>query len=261
MTRQSWTWPLRLFSAVAPLAALLMLAPVLAVIVHGLAPSGDEPYFAAWHRIWSNERFVSAAAHTVAYSIIVAALALVVTVPATIAGQLYSTNWSHALDACSAITYALPASGIALALLTLYVGNTDHPMDRSVLFVGALVALHYPVVHRSLSASLRAMNLSDLVAASRLLGCSDYRLVRRVLLPSAIRPLASCGGLIVLAVSSELAMASLILGPRETSLQPILNAMRAASGRETAMGMTLLLGITGLAIGVSHLLGRRIRRA
>lgn len=239
--------------AVLVVAAALLLLPMLALLAYALWPaaasadsaglgSSMSTWAPGWGALMKDERLARAAAMTIVYALAVGLISVAFTAAATLGSYLYAPSLGQLLDALCALPFALPASGLAVALLGLYVGGLEQPVNRSVLYVGALVALNFPVTFRAVQATLRTLGVQDLLAASRVLGASDLQLLRRVILPMLWPTLALCMLLVMLAVAAELAIASLVLSPLDTTLQPIFNAMRAASGRETALAISLTFG-------------------
>ncbi len=251
---------------IVTIAMITMLLPILAVVLNAFAtewsdtilPSG---YTLQWfERVFGDPAFRASISRSMIVTLGALALSAAVTIPAVLVGHLYWSRFDRWLERFVVIQYALPAVVLVVGYFRLYSGS-PLPLNGTpyILFL-AYVPAFFPLFYVSMKNGLRALPSADLLAAGRLLGASDFTIIRRVILPS-ILPGILIGLVLNFALGlSEFVFANMLVGGHFETLQIYMFKQRAASGRITsvvvaAYFIVMLVGTAGALL----IIGRRGR--
>ena len=261
-------WPTFSWSRLA-LALVLVLAvlPPVAVLLYALSGRWDRsllPQDATW--AWMAEivhapRVQAAVAQTLALSLASALLTLLVGGSATIVARLVSPRVSALVDTLALLPFAIPPVVIAIGALELFVGRWGAWLDLRVVYVVVASPLLFPLLHKTLGAAMRQLDVAPLMEAAHTLGASDGYLLRRVLLPLLAPTLVACLLLLWVAAAMEFAIANLLLGGTIEMLQPLMNGMRGVNGHLSAALVVLSFAVVAaLGMMVEGLMAWNTRR-
>jgi ABC-type spermidine/putrescine transport system permease subunit II len=263
MTRVGFSWS-RLALALVVLLAVL---PALAVLLYacsarwdrGLLPEGAT---LAWMReVVRTPRVQAAVLQTLALSLASALLTLGVGGTATIVARLVSPRVTALLDTLSLLPYAIPPVVIAIGALELFVGRWGAWLDLRVVYVVVAAPLLFPLLHKTLGAAMRQLDVAPLMEAAHTLGASDGFVLRRVLLPLLAPALVACLLLCWVTAAMEFAIANLLLGGSIEMLQPLMNGMRNVNGHlSAALVVSSFAVITAMGLMVEGLMAWNTRR-
>jgi putative spermidine/putrescine transport system permease protein len=257
MKHSIFSWSRLALALVVLLAAL----PPAAVLLYAFSTRWDRsllPEGTTW--MWMSEvvrtpRVRSAVSQTLALSFASAALTLLAGGTATIAARLRSPRVTALLDALSLLPYAIPPVVIAIGALELFVGRWGDRLDLRVVYVVVASPLLFPLLHKTLGAAMRQLDVAPLVEAAHTLGATDGYLLRRVLLPLLTPALVACLLLCWVTAAMEFAIANLLLGGSIEMLQPLMNGMRGVNGHQSAALVVLSFAVvTAMAIMVEGLM-------
>lgn len=154
-------------------------------------------------------------------------------------------RWTRPLGSAAVLTFALPGSALAVAVLLAYGARLR---DTLALILVAYLAKFWAVGHRSLAAGLDAIP-PDLLRAARGSGARPAVAARTVMLP-LLRPAIAAGGLLVFVLGlHELTMSALLYGPgAETLAVVILNLNQLGDVLATS---ALAVVLTGLVLAMA----------
>ena len=249
------------------LVLLLALLPPLAVTLYAFSVRWDRsvlPEGTTW--AWLAEvvrtpRVQSAVLQTLALSLASATLTLLVGGTATIVARLASPRVTALLDTLSLLPYAIPPVVIAIGALELFVGRWGAWLDLRSVYVAVASPLLFPLLHKTLSAAMRQLDVAPLMEAAHTLGATDGFLLRRVLLPLLAPALIACLLLCWVTAAMEFAIANLLLGGNVEMLQPLLNGMRSVNGHlSAALVVVSFAVITAMGMMVEGLMAWNTRR-
>jgi len=245
MMRRTWSWSRLALAGVVVLAVL----PPLAVLLFAFSTRWDRgllPEQATW--AWMAElvrapRVQIAVVQTLALSFASAVLTLLVGATATIVARLVSPRVTAVLDALSLLPYAIPPVVIAIGALELFVGRWGGWLGLRVVYVVVVAPLLFPLLHKTLGAAMRQLDVVPLMEAAHTLGASDGFLLRRVLLPLLAPALVASLLLCWVTAAMEFAIANLLLGGSIEMLQPLMNGMRIVNGHLSAALVVLSFAV------------------
>jgi ABC-type spermidine/putrescine transport system permease subunit II len=147
------------------------------------------------------------------------------------------------LDALSLLPYAIPPVVIAIGALELFVGRWGGWLDLRVVYVLVASPLLFPLLHKTLAAAMRQLDVAPLMEAAHTLGASDSYVLRRVLLPLLAPALVAGLLLCWVTAAMEFAIANLLLGGSIEMLQPLMNGMRNVNGHLSAALVALSFAV------------------
>lgn len=185
-----------------------------------------------------------------ASAVIVPALgAMLVSLRRRLAGRVVAS--------ASLLTFAVPGSALAIAVLLAYGGWLR---DTLALILVAYVAKLWALGHRTLAGAVDGVP-DDLVRAARASGSGPATAVRTVWLP-LLRPSAAAAALVVfLFAFHEITMSALLYGPgTQTLAVVILNLHQLGDVRATSALAVVLLAAVLLVVAPLLLVTRRARR-
>jgi ABC-type spermidine/putrescine transport system permease subunit II len=249
------------------LVVLLAVLPPVAVLLYAFSTRWDRsllPEDATWAwlaAVVRTPRVQAAVVQTLALSLASATLTLLVGGSATIVARLVSARATALLDALSLLPYAIPPVVIAIGALELFVGRWGAWLDLRVVYVVVAAPLLFPLLHKTLSAAMRQLDVAPLMEAAHTLGATDGFLLRRVLLPLLAPALVACLLLCWVTAAMEFAIANLLLGGSIEMLQPLMNGMRGVNGHLSAALVVLSFAvITAMGMTVEGLMAWNTRR-
>ncbi len=233
------------------LAAVLALAllPPLAVLLYAFSTRWDRgllPEGATWAWMAGTvraPRVQAAIVQTLALSLASALLTLLVGGAATIVARLVSPRVTALLDALSLLPYAIPPVVVAIGALELFVGRWGGWLDLRLVYVLVVSPLLFPLLHKTLAAAMRQLDVAPLMEAAHTLGASDGYVLRRVLLPLLAPALVAGLLLCWVTAAMEFAIANLLLGGSIEMLQPLMNGMRNVNGHSSAALVALSFAV------------------
>ncbi|MDE2146350.1 MAG: ABC transporter permease subunit [Burkholderiales bacterium] len=252
--------------ALAGLAAAVVGLPPLAVLLYALCQRWDRSLWPEGATLdWfaslaADPRVAAATARTLGVALASASLATLLGGAATLAARLYSPRLLGWLDLLAQLPYAIPPVVVAIAALEIFVGRWGGVIDTRLLYVGLLVPLSFPLVHRTLGAALNRIDVTPLLEAGRTLGAADGHTLRRVLLPLLGPALAAAFLLALSAAALEFAIANLLLGGGTELLQPLMNSLRVSSGHRAAALIVLSFVLVGAVTALVQWLSAPPRR-
>jgi ABC-type spermidine/putrescine transport system permease subunit II len=165
------------------------------------------------------------------------------------------------LDTLSLLPYAIPPVVIAIGALELFVGRWGGWLDLRVVYVVVVSPLLFPLLHKTLGAAMRQLDVAPLMEAAHTLGATDGFLLRRVLLPLLAPALVACLLLCWVTAAMEFAIANLLLGGSIEMLQPLMNGMRGVNGHLSAALVVLSFAVvTAMGMMVEGLMAWNTRR-
>jgi len=233
-SRRDWFW--------IGLLGVLQLLPIVAIFLNSIAvdwagtilPDG----YTLEHlsKITNDPRFVQ----SILNSLIVGFGSLLVTpfivVPAILVAHCYFPSLDRTIAGLVILPYAVPTIVLALGLLRLYSGNYGIVLNGSpwVLIFGYM-PLVAPLYYVPIKNNLRALRVTELFEAGRLLGASDALILWRVVLPAIRQGLII--GLVMnftLAIS-DFVYANLLVGGHFPTLQIFMGVINGGSGRKMSV--------------------------
>lgn len=245
----------------------MMLLPLLATLAYGFSERWDrslwpEGLSLRWLQALLQEpRVAEALWRTLGLSLLCASLALACGTAATLAAALASPALGRLLALMDLLPYAIPAVVVAVGALDVFIGRWGGWMPLWLAYVLCATPLLLPVVHKTVTAGWLQIEARPLLEASRTLGASDVRLLRRVLLPLLAPQLLAAWLLAWVMAAMEFAIANLLLGSRMELLQPLMNSLRSASGHQAAALISLtFLSVAAIAALVQGLMSWSTRR-
>ncbi len=187
-------------------------------------------------QIFTDPRFDDALVNSLVIATGAMLVSALVTVPAVIAGHCYLPSLDRWLGALVIIPYAVPGIVLALGLLRIYSGQYGIQLNGTpfVLIFG-YVPLGASFYYVPIKNNLRAIAVSEIIEAGRLVGAGDLTIMGCVILPSVTRGIVV--GLVMnftLAIS-EFVYANLLVGGHYPTLQVFMNVLREGSGRLTSV--------------------------
>lgn len=245
MTGRAFSWS-RLALAIVVVLALL---PALAVLAYAFSARWDRSLLPEGATLaWLAEtvrtpRVQAAVGQTLALSLASALLTLLVGGTATIVARLVSPRVTAFLDTLSLLPYAIPPVVIGIGALELFVGRWGGWLDLRAVYVAVAAPLLFPLLHRTLGAAMRQLDVAPLMEAAHTLGASDGYLLRRVLLPLLAPALVAGLLLCWVTAAMEFAIANLLLGGSVEMLQPLMNGMRTVNGHLSAALVVLSFAV------------------
>jgi putative spermidine/putrescine transport system permease protein len=238
----------------------LLLAPVAIVVLISFSadsfitfpPSG---FSLRWYeRLVGNEQLMRGLRLSAIVAPIVAALSLVIGVPAAFALARDKVPFAGALKVLFLAPLLLPTLVIGLALLMFL-----QPL-RLTATLGGLVCGHLvvtvPFVIRMMVTTLSTLP-DEVEAAAASLGASPWRVFRRVTLPLALPGIAASGFLALLLSFDETVISLFLSGPRASTLP--VEMVRYVENRTdpmvAALSVLLIAGTLGVILVVERLVG------
>jgi putative spermidine/putrescine transport system permease protein len=253
---------------VVTIVALVQILPVIAVALNAVAtdwagsilPTG---YTWRWvEQLLQDPRFTVAIWHSLVVSFGALVIATCVSVPAVLAAHCYLPRLDRWLAALVIIPYAVPGIVLAVGLLRLYAGNygvvlTGTPWILLLGYVPLGVAFFYVPMKNN----LRALPVSEFLEAGRILGASDFAVLRRVVLP-CVMPGFIVGVVMNFSLAvSEFVYANLLVGGSYPTLQILMNVLSSGSGHLLSVLITAYFLIVAIATSVLLTVSSRQDRA
>ena len=239
------------------LVVFLQLLPILAVALNGIAtewagtvlPVGYTHTYIV--QMWVDPRFLQALHN----SLIIAAGSIIITplvcVPAILVAHCYFPVLDRWMAGLVILPYAVPGIVLALGLLRVYSGNYGLVLNGTpwVLIFG-YIPLAASLYYVPIKNNLRALQLGEIFEAGRLVGASDYAILRRIILPCITQ------GLIVGLVMnftlsiSDFVYANLLVGGHFPTLQIFMGTLNGGSGRLISVLITAYFLVVFVATSI-----------
>jgi putative spermidine/putrescine transport system permease protein len=237
--------PNRLGRAIVWLVIVLQVLPVVAVALNAVAvewagtvlPQGFTPRWFA--EMFADPRFREAVLNSLTLAGLSLVASAIIVVPAVIAAHCYLPTLDKVLAALVILPYAVPGIVLALGLLRLYSGNYGIVLTGTPwVLVFGYIPLGASFYYIPIKNNLRALPVTDLFEAGRLVGATDLTIIRRIILPS-ILPGIFVGLVMNFAlVVSEFVYANLLVGGLFPTMQILMNVLRGGSGHMTSALVT-----------------------
>ena len=237
-TSHDWFW--------IGLVIFLQLLPIVAVFLNsvasGLGRNNSSRRIYLDH-IRQHHSPIRAFNQSIVNSLIVATGSLVITplicVPAILVAHCYFPMLDRWMAGLVILPYAVPGIVLALGLLRLYSGNYGIVLTGTpwVLIFGYM-PLAAPLYYVPIKSNLRALRMSEIFEAGRLLGASDLAIMWRIVLPCVKQGLII--GLVMnftLAIS-DFVYANLLVGGHFPTLQIFMGVLNGGSGRKLSVLIT-----------------------
>ncbi|MDX1659980.1 MAG: ABC transporter permease subunit [Nitriliruptorales bacterium] len=253
--RRSW-WPtLAVGVGLLLVVGIPLLSLGLVAVTRGV---GLPPVPANWTLANFEESLSSSAVTALRNSVVLAVVAAtVVMLLGALLVALRRRRGGRLLGVGTILTFALPGSTLAVAVLLAY-GSLLR--DTLALILIAYLAKFWALGHRTLVGSVDAVP-ADLVRAARASGAGALTAVRTILAPLVAPALVAGWLLVALTAFHELTMSSLLYGPGTATLAVvILNAQQLGDVTVTAALAVMLTGIV-IVVGAPLLLIPGVRRA
>lgn len=241
---------------------LLQALPVVAVALNGIAadwagsilPSG---YTSRWiEEIVADPRFVGAIENSLFISLATLVVSAVVAIPAVLVAHCYLPSLDRWLSALVVLPYAVPGIVLAVGLLRLYAGNYGVVLTGTPwILVFGYVPLGASFYYVPMKNNLRGLAVTDLLEAGRIIGASDFTIIRKVIVPS-IMPALVVGFIMNFALAiSEFVYANLLVGGFYPTIQILMNVLSSGSGHLLSVLITayfiIVWASTSLLIAVT----------
>jgi iron(III) transport system permease protein len=165
--------------------------------------------------------------------------------------------WRRRLATLVTVTFALPGSVLAVAVLLAYGASLR---DTLAIILVAYLAKLWALGHRPVAAAVEGIP-SDLLRAARVHGATPLGAARTVLLPILAPALAAAALLVFVFAVHEVTISILLYGPTSATLAvSILNLQQLGDPTLTsALAVLLTVVVSGLAGGLVLLVrGRRL---
>lgn len=246
---KDWIW--------VGLLGCLQLLPIVAIFLNSVAvdwagtilPDG----YTLTHvqNILKDPRFLQ----SIQNSLIVGFGSLLVTpfivVPAILVAHCYFPTLDKYLAALVILPYAVPGIVLALGLLRIYSGNYGIVLNGSPwILIFGYMPLAAPLYYVPIKNNLRALRVTELFEAGRLLGASDALILWRVVLPCVKQGLII--GLVMnftLAIS-DFVYANLLVGGHFPTLQIFMGVLNGGSGRKLSVLITTYFVVIFVATAI-----------
>lgn len=233
-TRKDWFW--------IGLLAVLQLLPIAAIFLNSVAVDWagtilpDGLTLRHLGNITQDPRFVQSIMNSLIVGFGSLAITPLIVVPAILVAHCYFPTLDRVIAGLVILPYAVPTIVLALGLLRLYSGNHGIVLTGSpwVLIFGYM-PLVAPLYYIPIKNNLRALRVTELFEAGRLLGASDALILWRVVLPSIRQGLII--GLVMnftLAIS-DFVYANLLVGGHFPTLQIYMGVLAGGSGRKLSV--------------------------
>lgn len=252
--RRSWTaaaglWAYATLTGFVPLAALTLTALTRAV---GVAPTP-----ANWTLDNFTEAFSQQTLGALRNSLLLAAgAATVVVILGGLLASLRKRRFGRSLGTGAALTFAVPGSALAVAVLLAY---GPWLRDTLLLILVAYVGKFWALGHRTISGSVDGLP-PELPRAARVSGAGPVTTLRTVILPMLRPALAGAWLLVFLIGVHELTMSALLYGPgSETLAVAILNTQQLGDITVTS-ALAVVITLVVMAGAAPLLLIRRRTR-
>lgn len=230
-------------------AAALVLLPLVAVALYAFSTRWDRGLLPEGATVrWLVDlarapRVRAAVAQTVMLASASTVVVMALGAPASLAARLFAPRLLAALDLLSLLPFAIPPVVIAIGALDVFVGRWGAWLDLRATYVGVMVPMLFPLVHRTLGGALAHLEAPQLLEAGRTLGASEAHVLRRVLLPLLAPALVAAALLCWVAAAMEFAVANLLLGGEIEMLQPLMNGLRDVNGHQSAALVVLSVAV------------------
>lgn len=231
--------------------------PVIAVALNGFATAWagtvlPEGYTLDWlNQMLRDPRFVGAISHSLVISVATLILSAAVAIPAVIVAHCYFPTLDRWLGALVILPYAVPGIVLAVGLLRLYAGNYGVVLTGSPwILIFGYVPLGASFYYVPMKNNLRGLAVTEILEAGRIVGASDFSILRRIVLPS-ILPALLVGLIMNFALAiSEFVYANLLVGGFYPTIQILMNVLSSGSGHLLSILITAYFVIVWAATSI-----------
>jgi putative spermidine/putrescine transport system permease protein len=227
---RDWAW----IGAVA----VLQLLPIIAVALNSVATEWAGTILPAGYtdayiqRMLGDPRFTQAIVNSLIIGFGSVLVTPLVCVPAILVAHCYLPRLDRSMAGLVILPYAVPTIVLALGLLRLYSGNYGIVLNGTpwVLIFGYL-PLAASLYYIPIKSNLRALDLGEIFEAGRIVGASDFAIMRKIVLPCISQGLMV--GLVMnfTLVISDFVYANLLVGGHFPTLQIFMAVLNGGSGR------------------------------
>ncbi|CAN5300218.1 iron ABC transporter permease [soil metagenome] len=246
-----WPWAVALWGYLALVAGLPLLALVATAVTRavGLSPTPGN---------WTLDNFAEAVTGTGATAL-GRSLVLAVAAATTVLGlggllaALGRRGPGRALATTATLTFAVPGSALAVAVLLAY---GPWLRDTLLLIFVAYLAKFLALGHRPIAGAADRL-ASDLYRAARVSGAGGPTAVRTIVVPLLSPALVGAWLLVFLLALHELTMSSLLYGPGSETLAVVILNLQQLGDRPVTSALAVLLTLLVMAGSVPLLVARR----
>lgn len=247
--RRRWAvalWGYLALAAFLPLLALVATALTRAV---GLSPTPGN---------WTLDNFAEAVTDTGAAPlgrslVLAVAAATTVVVLGGLLAALGRRGPGGALATTATLTFAVPGSALAVAVLLAY---GPWLRDTLLLIFIAYLAKFLALGHRPIAGAADRL-ASDLYRAARVSGAGGPTAVRTIVVPLLLPALVGAWLLVFLLAVHELTMSSLLYGPGSETLAVVILNLQQLGDRAVSSALAVLLTLLVMVGSVPLLVARR----
>ncbi|QDQ86494.1 ABC transporter permease [Alcaligenaceae bacterium SJ-26] len=221
------------------LLAILML-PVLGTLLYSLSTSWSATILPSgltfkWYiALWSDSRFLAAFGRSLLVCLGALAVSLCLILPLMQAIHSRFPRLDRWMNILILLPFAIPPVVSSVGLMQLFSGGPLPLAGTPWILIGCFFTIALPFIYRTLSNSLQAIQLQDLLDAAHLLGASTWRAAWLVVLPNLRTGLMISVFLSFSFLFGEFVFANLLAGSRYETLQVYLYNMRNDSGHFTS---------------------------
>lgn len=239
---------------VMALVIAVQLLPVAAVTLNAVSDEWSDSllptsYGSRWiAQAFQDPRLLAAIWHSLTISFATLAASALLTVPAVLAGHFYFPVLDRLLSTLVIVPYAVPGIVLALGLLHLYSGNYGIVLNGTPwVLILAYVPLGASFYYLPIKNNLRAIPAIEIFEAGRLVGASDFEILRAILLPT-LGPALIVGFVMNFTLAiSEFVYANLLVGGRFPTLQIFLYVLREGSGHVSSIVILVYFAVVWTA--------------
>lgn len=231
---------------------LLLYTPIAIMIGYSFNNSELDVGWSGFTFRWYGELFASAdAKRAVINSIIVSGCSTVISVLigafAAVGFHKFDFKGKDALDSFFYIPTIVPAMLLGVSLLALY--DICHIPLSKVTIIIAHVTFCAPVTFNTIRVALNGFDKSIEEAAMDL-GCSQFQMITKVILPNVVPSMIS-GGLLAFTFSLEDVLTTFfVAGPKDETLSMYIFGQMKAGMKPTLNALSTLLIIVTVSLGV-----------
>nr|WP_300306131.1 ABC transporter permease [Halomonas sp.] len=192
--------------------------------------------------LWTTPRFLAAAGRSLLVTIGALVLSLVLILPVAMLAQTRYPRLEHWMNTLTLMPFAVPPVVSSVGLLQLYAGGPIPLVGTPWILIFTYFTIALPFMYRTMTNSLRAVDVSELMEAAQLLGAGPIKAFFLVILPNIRAGVQIAIFLSFSFLVGEFVFANMLVGTRFETLQVYLNNMRGASGHFTsALVITLFV--------------------
>lgn len=217
---------------------LILFLPLLAIFIYSFStqwgatilPSGIT--FDWYITLFKDERFFEASMRSLFVCMMALLLSTFVILPVAFVIHYAAPKLQKWMNIIILIPFAMPPVVAAVGLLQIY--SSTSLMGSPWILVLCYFMLALPFMYRTLSSSLSAINLHELLDACHLLGVTKWQAFFTVILPNIKKGVLTAWFICFGFMFGEFVFANMLVGTRYETLPVYLFNMRAKSGHFTS---------------------------